>query len=242
MAGRLISASVLLWQLISASVLLQRNTAMNSKNLSQFSSGRLIFVTAGAAVALFGIKNKRFSSVVLLGLGFAAAIRLLGQFKIKTLFFPTIQLRRTVYVNAPVETVFKFWRTFSNFPKFMSYVEDVTVNDRQGFTWSIKGPAGGTVRWDATVKALIPIQLISWQSTPGALISNSGKIQFKFLSQNKTEIKVTLTYSPRAGALGYGVIWLLGFDPRSRIDADLKSMINQIGAENNKKESTQKTA
>jgi uncharacterized membrane protein len=122
-----------------------------------------------------------------------------------------------------VDQVYGFWKDFSNFPKFMSYIRDVHVNEIGGLEWIAEGPRGVPVKWDAVVGAMTENQLISWKSSHNSLIANEGRISFSEDSGG-TRLGIELTYAPPAGALGYAVVRLLGFDPRQKIDQDLEVM------------------
>jgi uncharacterized membrane protein len=140
-------------------------------------------------------------------------------------FHPEVQLHRTIEVDAPIEVVYDFWKDFGNYARFMSYVKEVKVNDRFGITWTVIGPRGMAIHWDVRPSSMIRNQRISWESLPGALIENAGRIFFSTSkNSNQTLVDVNLSYAPPAGILGYQVIKVLGFDPRDQIDHDLTHM------------------
>lgn len=141
---------------------------------------------------------------------------------------PHILLERTLVVNRPVEDVYSFWRDFSNFPRFMSYIRSVEIGTEGKLRWSAQGPAGIPVSWQSQLGALLANQRIEWDSDPTALIRNSGEIRFDDLRGRGTRVRVCLAYSPPAGALGLAAAGILGFDPRTRIDSDLLKMKSLI--------------
>lgn len=143
---------------------------------------------------------------------------------LKMAVLPIIEMRRSVIVNVPVEVVFSFWANFSNYSRFMSYVQDVSVNEKQGFSWTVRGPAGIVLKWDSHVTSLVANQKIAWSSNPGAILKNDGEVLFHSSQVNETKINVRLNYAPPVGIIGYEAIRILGFDPRDRIDEDLKIM------------------
>jgi len=193
------------------------------------SGSRLLLGISGISLAAYGVSKRDLAGFLLLGLGTGAIIRAITNIDTAQLFamvlHPTVKLQRRIQVNAPIEVVFQFWNNFSNFPRFMSYVQSVELNENHGFTWKVNGPGGVPIHWDIGVSALIPNQLISWKSIPGALIMNSGTVSLKSTrNTHGTQLDIILTYAPPAGLLGYEIIKSLGFDPRKLIDQDLKKM------------------
>jgi uncharacterized membrane protein len=144
-----------------------------------------------------------------------------------TLVSPVLRMRRSIEVAAPVEEVFDFWRNFSNFPKFMSYIRNVSVDDSGTLTWTAKAPGGTQLRWRTRVLAIQPNQKIIWKSIPGALVATEGIVQMHS-TEFGTRLEIELLYAPPAGALGYAVAHILGFDPRGHFEKDLQKMKNLI--------------
>jgi uncharacterized membrane protein len=139
-------------------------------------------------------------------------------------------MRRSIDVTAPVEEVFEFWRNFSNYPKFMSFIQAVSVDDSGTLTWLAKTPGGVRLRWRTRVLAIQPNQKIIWKSIPGALIATEGIIQMRSTDFG-TRLEIELLYAPPAGALGYMVTSILGFDPRRHFEHDLLTMKRLIEEE-----------
>jgi uncharacterized membrane protein len=122
-----------------------------------------------------------------------------------------------------VNYVYDFWKDFSNYPKFMSYIQDVHVNEKGGLEWTAVGPRRVAVKWDAVVGAMTENQLITWRSSPTSLIANEGRISMTEQAAG-TRLNIELTYALPAGALAHLMVRALGFDPRQRIDQDLEVM------------------
>ena len=135
---------------------------------------------------------------------------------------PSIRLKRAIRVNAPIDDVYDFLSQFMNYPRFMSYVQNVEVNDHGGLRWTMQGPAGLTFHWNTSLGKMILNQAISWKSSLNSLIRNSGDIRLTELTDESTEVHITLTFAPPVGALGYAVVHILGFDPKEKIDEDLQ--------------------
>jgi uncharacterized membrane protein len=104
----------------------------------------------------------------------------------------------SVVVNAPTHQVYALFTHFNDFPKFMSFVKEVTYYDDQRSHWVAE--IAGRHEWDAVNENWVPDQQVGWRSTNG--IENFGKVTFQPSSNNQTQVDVYINYDPPAGALG----------------------------------------
>lgn len=104
----------------------------------------------------------------------------------------------SVVVNAPVSQVYAMFSHFNDFPKFMSFVKEVTYYDNQRSHWVAE--VAGRHEWDAVNDNWVPDQQIGWRSTNG--IENFGKVTFQPTNANQTQVDVFINYNPPAGVLG----------------------------------------
>jgi ribosome-associated toxin RatA of RatAB toxin-antitoxin module len=104
----------------------------------------------------------------------------------------------SVTVNAPVHQVYELFTHFNDFPKFMSFVKEVTYYDDQNSHWVAE--VIGQHEWDAVNHNWLQDQQIGWVSTNG--LKNSGNVTFKAVSPNQTLVDVFITYDPPAGVIG----------------------------------------
>jgi uncharacterized membrane protein len=104
----------------------------------------------------------------------------------------------SVTVNAPVHQVYSLFTHFNDFPKFMSFVKEVTYYDDQRSHWV--ADVAGRHEWDATNEEWIPDQQVGWHSTNG--LENFGKVTFDAIASNQTKIDVFVNYNPPAGIIG----------------------------------------
>lgn len=133
-----------------------------------------------------------------------------------------IQVRKSIQINAPVEEVYALWSNFENFPRFMQNIESIQMaGDRSH--WVVKGPAGSKVEFDALTTAMVPNELVSWETTPESMVKHQGQVRFRE-SGGGTQVSVNMYYTPPAGAVGHAVASLFGKDPRSEMNADLVRM------------------
>lgn len=114
-----------------------------------------------------------------------------------------VTIKTSVTIDKPVEEVYAFWRKLENLPKFMTHLKTVTEKNATHSHWVAKGPAGiGTLSWDAKVLMEEEDRLLSWQSLPGASVSNAGKVIFKQRGSSSTELDVTISYHAPLGDAG----------------------------------------
>ncbi len=130
---------------------------------------------------------------------------------------------RAITVNRPPADVYQFWRDFENLPKFMRHVKSVEALSPTRSHWSVAGPLGTTVEWDAEIAGERRDELISWRSLPGAEVENTGLVQVKAAPGGRgTEVIVRIDYAPPAGDVGVGLAWLLGEEPGQQLQEDLR--------------------
>jgi uncharacterized membrane protein len=175
--------------------------------------------------------NRRDTPALLLGtLGFALFARALinvdmGRLTGFSSSRRAVDVQKTITIDAPVEAVFEFWRAYENFPRFMSRVLDV----RQGALedqshWTVAGPAGMPVTFDAELTRVIPNQVIAWRTVEGSTVAHAGIVEFEPTPDEKTRLNIRMTYNPPGGWFGHGVAAAFGVDPKSSMDADLARM------------------
>jgi uncharacterized membrane protein len=108
------------------------------------------------------------------------------------------QHKASVTVNAPAHQVYQLFSHFNDFPKFMSYIKEVTYYDNERSHWA--ADVVGRHEWDAINENWIQDKQIGWRSTDG--IENSGVVQFTPINDISTKVNVTINYDPPAGFLG----------------------------------------
>jgi uncharacterized membrane protein len=133
----------------------------------------------------------------------------------------SVDVQKTIEINAPVEEVFRFWSNLENFPRFMQHVREVHKTADGGYRWVVAGPAGAPVSWNARITDLVPNRLLAWASEPGAVIGNAGLVKFQPTEEGGTRLHIQMSYRPPAGAVGHAVATLFGTDPKRAMDDDL---------------------
>jgi uncharacterized membrane protein/uncharacterized protein YwbE len=193
---------------------------------SNWSPGiRFLVGIGGGALALYGARRKNiFSAAVGLGLVTRSLTNMGMEDLIGLDGGHGIAVQKTITINAPVRKVFELWSRHENFPSFMSRVREVKDLGNGRYHWTVAGPAGIPVEWEAVITKLEPDRLIAWQSAPGSMIEQHGMVQFRSDGDDKTVIDVRLSYYPPAGEFGHAIASLFGADPKSEMDDDLMRM------------------
>ena len=140
----------------------------------------------------------------------------------------SVEVVRTMTIEAPVERVYEFWNDFENFPRFMSHVREVRRMGGDRTHWVVAGPGGAPIEWDAIVTQRVPNELIAWRTVDGALVEHSGEVRFRPAGPGTTRVEVRMTYRPVGGAFGHGVASLFGSDPDRVIGEDLSRLAAQL--------------
>jgi uncharacterized membrane protein len=104
----------------------------------------------------------------------------------------------SVTVNAPVHQVYSLYTHFNDYPKFMTFVKEVTYLDDKRSHWV--ADVIGRHEWDAVNEDWMPDRQIGWRSVDG--VSNSGRVTFEPASADRTRVTVEVNYQPPAGILG----------------------------------------
>ncbi|HEX3843164.1 MAG TPA: SRPBCC family protein [Steroidobacteraceae bacterium] len=134
-----------------------------------------------------------------------------------------IYLERSIAVSKSREECYRFWRSFENLPRFMQSLESVRQLDERRSRWVAKGPMATRLEWTSEITADRPGEEVAWRTLDDSGAANAGSVRFEAAPAGRgTIVRVSLHYSPRGGALGAGLVRLLGHDPRSRIREDLR--------------------
>jgi uncharacterized membrane protein len=189
----------------------------------------------GGALALFGLARRGAVGVAAQALGAGMLWSELSKPKSAPGGRPerrrTVDIQKTLFVDAPVARVYEFWSDYENFPLFLSSVREVRDLGGGRSHWVVKGPGGIPVEWDAVLTEQVPGEAIAWRSRPGSLLENAGVVRFR-AEGDGTRVDFRFCYNPPAGGAGRAVVELLGADPRSRLNDDfgrLKALLE--GAE-----------
>ena len=155
-------------------------------------------VALGLALAVWGLTQRG-----LLGLGVRAAGAGLVMSRLKeSPVAPsiaverrrTVDIQKTLRIEAPVEQVYAFWRDYRNFPLFLSKVRQVEDLGAGRSRWVVDSPEG-TLEWNAMITVEAPGALLAWRSEPGAVLENAGAVRFS-REGTGTRLDLRFCYNP----------------------------------------------
>lgn len=186
-------------------------------------SVRVLAGAAGAAVAVVSLFRRGPMSLVGPVLGGALLMRAAANKSLKQAagFSRTksVHIDKEMFIAAPPERVFDFWRHQENFPQFMRNVREVQPAGEDRWHWKVAGPLG-PVEWDATIVEREENRRLAWHTLPGTPVESEGRIDFEPEGEG-TRLRVSMGYTPVGGALGHAAARLFGRDAKSEMDEDL---------------------
>jgi len=196
-------------------------------------AARFLGGAAGAALALYGARREGIFAAAVGTFGLGLMVRGVTNMPMSRLVGMgagprAVDIQKTIEIAAPVEQVFAFWNNNENFPRFMKNVRKVENLEEGRSRWTMAGPIGLSIEWEAAITDKRTNELLAWRSMPGAIIEHAGAVRFRPTPQGGTEIEVNLSYNPPAGALGRLAANLFGSDPRTELGEELARMKSLI--------------
>lgn len=130
---------------------------------------------------------------------------------------------RTVTINRPAEEIYREWRDFTRFPRFMENVEEVTDLGDGRSRWTIKAPLGSTVELVTRITEDRPGKAIAWESEPESQIETEGRVEFFDVAPGRgTGVRLTMRYTPPGGLPGRALAKILQREPNVQARRDLR--------------------
>ena len=194
---------------------------------------RLLTTMAGGALMAACMRRRDALGVVAGTIGFGLMMRGVTNLETRRMIGlgggrRAIDFLKTININAPVERVFEFWKNTDNFPHFMTNVREVRNLGNGRSQWTVAGPAGLSVKWNAVVTEFIPDKIIAWKSEPGSAVANAGIVRFEPNNGAGTRVTIRMSYNPPAGAIGHAFAKIFGANPKREMDQDLLRMKTMI--------------
>jgi uncharacterized membrane protein len=178
----------------------------------------LAAAAAASGLALFarGATNLPFSRLLGVGAGRHA-----------------VTVQKSINIAAPVDEVFAWLTEWERWPEWMTHVREIKASGSRGAEgeltrWTVDGPAGKSVTWDAVTTRIQPPELVAWKTTEGSPIAHAGRLRMVPTDEGFTRVDVHLSYNPIAGAAGHAIAALLGKDPKRQLDDDLSRLKSTI--------------
>jgi uncharacterized membrane protein len=179
--------------------------------LSRMSLGGLLVAAVGGALGYRGVTG-HCDLYERLGIDAGGARRTVGNLGVK--------IDESIIVDAPAQRVYGIWRNLENLPRLLSHVERVEMLDHTRSRWTVKGPAGTRISWDAEIINDKPGEILAWRTTNSLLVNHAGSVTFEPVGQ-RTRVHVSLQYDPPGGRFGDAVASLVSADAGSQTAHDL---------------------
>ena len=194
---------------------------------------RVVSAVVGGALVLLGLRRMSFGGVLVAAVGAALGYRGLtgrsylydrlgieagaGRRNVGNL---GVKIDESIVVNMPPQRVYAVWRNLENLPRLLSHVERVELLDHTRSRWTVKGPAGTPITWDADIINDKPDDVIAWRTTDSLLVDHAGSVTFQPVGEG-TRVRVELQYDPPGGRFGHAVASLVSADAGAQIARDL---------------------
>ncbi|MEU6431679.1 SRPBCC family protein [Microbispora sp. NPDC046973] len=142
-----------------------------------------------------------------------------------------IDIQDAITVNAPPQDVWPLLSDYSLFTRLMPDVLEVRRSaDGLRSHWSVAGPAGVRIRFEAVETMREEGRRIAWKTVEGQLIAHTGTLDLTPENTGRSRIQVQLTYNPVFGAVGHAMAVLFGADPAHKLQEDLLRLKSVIEA------------
>jgi uncharacterized membrane protein len=133
-----------------------------------------------------------------------------------------VKVRTHVVVSRPRAEVYAFWRRLENWPLFMRHLDHIDELDARTSAWRLKIPGGmSDIRWESRIVREEKDTELSWNSVEGAVIRNTGKLNFSDTPGKGTRIDVMIVYGVPTGPIGERMAELLTPAFRQRVEDDI---------------------
>jgi uncharacterized membrane protein len=180
----------------------------------------------GAALVAFGMLRRNIPGTALARLGAAAVTRASSNMPWKritgvTAGYRAVDINKTVRIAAPLDRVFSFWAKYADFPKYTTHVQEVLEQGEGRSRWTVVGPAGIAVSWNAVITRFVPNQELVWRTEPDSAVQHAGTLKFRNNRDGTTSLHAHISYNPPLGAIGHGVATTIGADLKTLLEEDL---------------------
>jgi len=194
---------------------------------------RIVSTIAGGALLVFGL-SRSLPGIVIAAVGGALAYRgVTGHSRLyerlgieaggarRNVGNLGVKIDESIVVHAAPRRVYDIWRNLENLPRVLSNVKRVEALDQTRSRWTVKGPAGAPIVWDAELINDKPGEIIAWRTVDSTLVNHAGSVTFEPAGQG-TRVNVSLQYEPPGGRFGHAVASLVSADAGSQTARDLQ--------------------
>lgn len=129
------------------------------------------------------------------------------------------KVTKSIVVNTNVSHAYQLWSDIENFPNFMRNIKSIKKTGERTSHWVKEGPLGKEIEWDARTTAMEPDRRIAWEGM-GGHITTSGEVTFKPLPDDRTEVTLSMSYTPEGGIIAEALARILD-NPERNVEQDL---------------------
>jgi uncharacterized membrane protein len=139
------------------------------------------------------------------------------------------EVERSITIGKSADELRRYWLDPRTLPQVMARFASVRAAGEGRMHWKLEGPLGHAYEWDAETVEL-PRGEIGWRSLPDAAIPNEGSVRFAPAPADRgTVVTMHVRFDPPGGALGEGLLKLLGSTPLHLVaDAALRRFKNLV--------------
>ncbi len=125
-------------------------------------------------------------------------------------------VERSVTVGKPADELHERWRDPETLTRVFGDRVSVTSAGDDRLHWSLDGPFGQSIEWDAEIVADRTGELLRWESVAGATLPSVGSVAFQPAPGDRgTEVTLRLEFYPPGGRIGDAAMEALGVVPES---------------------------
>jgi uncharacterized membrane protein len=133
-----------------------------------------------------------------------------------------VRAESSVTIARPAEELYAAWRDFSIHPRFMERVERVTVRPDGRMRWTVSGPMGRTLEWDAVVTDEREGEYVAWATAEGADLPSRGAAWFTPVGHGTTtEVRLVMEFDPPLGMVGQAIAGVFAAVPEEMVRRSL---------------------
>jgi len=103
------------------------------------------------------------------------------------------RVEESIEIEVPVEEVYRVWRNFENFPRFMSDIEEVHLEPSGRCHWTAVGPTGARISWETEIVEDVPNKRISWRSVGDSQLEMESWAEFHPVSPGGSALVAVTT-------------------------------------------------
>jgi len=133
------------------------------------------------------------------------------------------QIDGSVTIRRPVSQVYRFYRDFTNLPRFLGDVMAVQVTGPLTSHWTVQAPLGTFVNWNVQVTEEQPGKLLRYQTDTAAALRTCWELSFAE-GANEAEANVRELMDLPLGRLGQAALALLGKPAAAEVAANLQRL------------------